>query len=159
MEKRIRKKIRLDNYDYSSVGAYYLTLCVSNHRNIFWDYNEGMTQCDEALLPLSEYGKIVNEAIDQISVHYPDVYVDRYVIMPNHLHLILIIGASEGINCKNRDISLIINQFKGYISKRLGKSIWQKSYFDHIIRGEHDYKEICNYIANNPSKWEEVHYT
>lgn len=159
MEKKIRKKIRLDNYDYSSVGAYYLTLCVSNHRNIFWDYNNDMTLCDDILLPLSEYGKIVNEAIKQITVHYHDVYVDRYVIMPNHLHLILIIGASENINCKNRDISLIINQLKGYVSKKLGKSIWQKSYFDHIIRCEHDYKEICNYIANNPSKWEEVHYT
>ena len=158
MEKIVRKKIRLDKHDYGSIGAYFLTICVNKHKNILWNRNADMTCCNDVFLPLSDYGIILNEAIKQITVHYPDVYVDKYVIMPNHFHLILIIGASD-IDCKYRNVSSIINQLKGNVTKKIGFSIWQKSYYDHIIRGKNDYNEICSYIENNPSKWEEVHYS
>ena len=156
MEKAIRKKNRLEKYDYSLTGAYFLTVCVNKHRNILWDRNADTTYCNDIFLPLSGYGNIVNDAIKQIPIHYPDVYVDKYVIMPNHFHLILILGSNEN-NIKNRDVSLIINQLKGFVTRKIGFSIWQKSYYDHIIRGKNDYEEICSYIENNPFKWNEWH--
>ena len=156
MENIVRKKIRLDKYDYSSTGSYFLTICVDKHKNILWNKSAEMISCNDILLPLSDYGIIVNDAVKQITVHYPDVYVDKYVIMPNHLHLILIIGASNS-DCKSCNVSSIINQLKGAVTKKIGFSIWQKSYYDHIIRGENDYNEICSYIENNPYKWDECH--
>lgn len=156
MEKIERKKNRLSQYDYGSVGAYFLTICVDNHRCLLWNNDSEKVCCNDILLPLSEYGVIVNDAIKEIPNYYSGVYVDKYVIMPNHFHLILILGANES-NSKNRDISLIINQLKGYVTKRIGRSIWQKSFYDHIIRNKNDYDEICNYIENNPFKWDECH--
>lgn len=118
MERNVRKKIRLSNYDYSSVGAYFITVCVNKHINLFWNKDNIIKYCNELSLPLSDYGMVVYEAIHQISNHYTDVYLDRYVIMPNHLHMIIIIAKDVDKAEKSRDIFLIVNQFKGYVTKK-----------------------------------------
>ena len=83
---------------------------------------------------------------------YPGVNLDHYVIMPNHVHLLLRIWAGEE-NSSEVEIGCIIQQMKGIVSKRARFSVWQKSYYDHIIRGDADYYEIYQYIENNPAKW------
>ena len=99
---------------------------------------------------LNQSGMIVRQAILNIPRCYPGVLLDKYVIMPNHVHLILVL--QDGFPSLPY-ISRIVQQTKGVVTKQLGQQIWQIHYHDHIIRGEADYREIWEYIDNNPAKW------
>ena len=152
-----RKHPRLDNYDYSSTGAYFITICTSERRNYFWG-NVGATIGRPQDVILSHYGNIVDEAINNIPSIYPAVDVDRYVIMPDHIHLLLIIRADEyGRPMVAPTMSRVVQQLKGYITKRIGSSIWQKLFVDHVIRNRQDYEEHVKYIYENPMKWSLQH--
>lgn len=102
---------------------------------------------------LSPYGIITENAIKNILKIYSMVKVDKYAIMPDHFHMILTID-NGGRPMVVPTISVIINQLKGYISKQIGKSIWQSRFIDHIIRNQHDYDEHLKYIDQTPLKWE-----
>ena len=145
-----RKSNRLNGYDYSSCGAYFITVCTKDKQKLFWK-NVGAPIGRPGL---SEYGIIVEKAINNISVKYPMISVDKYVIMPNHIHIILAINADEyGRPMGAPTISTVINHMKGYVTKRIGFPVWQKLYHDHIIRGQADYDEIWQYIDENPLRW------
>ena len=149
-----RKHYRLDNYDYSSIGAYFITICTSERRNYFWE-RVGATIGRPQDVPLSQYGNVVDEAIKNIPSIYPALNVDCYVIMPDHIHMILIICADEnGRPMVAPTMSRVVQQLKGYITKRIGKSIWQKLFYDHIIRNHEDYEEHVKYIYENPMRWQ-----
>ncbi len=148
-----RKPNRLAEFDYSTPGAYFVTICTANRMNIFWE-NVGASIARPQDVILSACGKTVENAINNIPLHYPAVSVDHYVVMPNHIHLLLQIHTD--INRQpiaTPAISVVIQQLKGHITKQIGYSVWQKLYHDHVIRGEHDYIKIWNYIDNNPVKW------
>jgi len=148
-----RKEIRLENYDYSSPGGYFLTICTSERRNYFWN-TVGATIGRPQSVALSQYGKIVDEAINNIPAIYPALEVDCYVIMPDHIHLLLIIRTDEnGRPMVAPTMSRVMQQFKGYITKRIGRSIWQKLFIDHVIRNRKDYEEHVKYIYENPMRW------
>lgn len=99
---------------------------------------------------------IVDRAIRDISVHYPAITVDHYVVMPNHVHLLLqITTASDAQQLAVPKISTVIQQLKGVVTKQIGCPIWQKLFHDHIIRGEKDYSKIWEYIDTNPARWNE----
>ncbi len=103
---------------------------------------------------LSEIGKTTEDAILNIPLVYPRVTVDAYVIMPNHIHLLLQIHSNpDGRARRAPTIHTVICQTKGRITKQIGKSIWQKLYHDHIIRNQDDYEHIAAYIYNNPINW------
>ena len=105
---------------------------------------------------LSEYGNIVETAIKNIPLKYTSVSVDRYVIMPNHIHLLLQIHIDENVRAMPAPtVSTVIQQMKGYVTKQIGFPVWQKLFYDHIIRNGNDYREIWEYIENNPLKWVE----
>ncbi len=92
-----------------------------------------------------------NQKIDTV---YPAVCVDKYCIMPDHIHLIVSVNADEnGRPQVAPTISRVIKQFKGSLTKKIGRSIWQKSFYDHGIRNQQDYDEIWEYIENNPLKY------
>ncbi len=149
---------RVKDYDYSGDGGYFLTICLQNRQNQLWKPNfyEPIARGADFESLLSERGKIVNEAIKNIPVYYPSVTLDKYVIMPNHIHLLLILqNDARGSAMRSPTISVIINQMKGYVTKRLGTSIWQRSFYDHVIRGKEDYEKIWEYIDKNPPKWAE----
>ena len=148
-----RKPIRLKDYDYSSVGSYHITICTKDKRFLFWN-NVGAT-CGrpQTEYSLSEYGKIVDNEIRKLSTIYKAVLIDKYVIMPNHIHMIVSILSDEfGRPQVAPTISRIIQQFKGSVTKQIGFSVWQKGYNDHIIRGRQDYDETWQYIDENPLK-------
>ena len=148
-----RKEIRLKNYDYSSCGAYFLTICTQDRHNYFWN-NVGATIGRPQDVELSPYGRIAEEAIKKIPSIYPSVKVDRYVVMPDHIHLLLVICADEnGRPMVAPTTSRIVQQMKGYVTKRIGTSIWQKLFMDHIIRNREDYEKHLEYITDNPLKW------
>ena len=150
-----RKKNRLENYDYSSCGAYFLTICTSKRRNYFWGENVGAIIDRPQDVTLSPNGKIVDEAIQTIQNVYSALSVEHYVIMPDHVHLLLMICGDEyGRPMVAPTISQVVKQFKGYVSKCVGASIWQKSFYDHVIRTQKDYDEHVKYIYDNPTNWQ-----
>lgn len=143
-----RKRNRVDNYDYSECGAYFLTICVQDRKLLLWD-TVGAT-CGRPL-PLSEYGQIIENEINRISSIYNDtVNIDKYVIMPNHIHLIIVLQTMD-VNGRPQvapTICRVIQQFKGAVTKQIGWSIWQKSFHDHIIRNNDEYGTILNTILS-----------
>lgn len=108
-------------------------------------------------LPLSKIGIVIENEIYKLNTVYENIKVDKYQIMPNHIHLIIFIYEdSNGRTQFAPTISRIIKQFKGSITKQIGFSIWQKSFYDRIIRNEKEYQSVWNYIHNNPLKYLEV---
>ena len=103
---------------------------------------------------LTDAGKIVHELIENINHVYPDVRVDCYIIMPDHVHLVLVLGCTDGPPRAAVPTSLpkIINALKSLAVKRYGAPLWQDEYYDHIIRNDFDLNEIRTYIQNNPLK-------
>ena len=153
-----RKNIRLNDYNYSSNGAYFITICTKNKENLLWK-NVG-ANCVRPLdqIPLSKIGIVIENEIYKLNTVYENIKVDKYQIMPNHIHLIIFIYEySNGRTQFAPTISRIIKQFKGSITKQIGFSIWQKSFYDRIIRNENEYQSVWNYIHNNPLKYLEVY--
>ena len=103
---------------------------------------------------LSLYGKMVDNAIQNITSAYPTLLLESYVIMPNHIHLLLRVCADEyGRPMVAPTMSRVIQQLKGFVSKQAGIRIWQKSFHDHIIRNREDHEEHLQYIYENPIRW------
>ena len=149
-----RKLVRLKDYDYSSVGSYHITICTKDKKHLFWN-NVGATfGRPKSEYVLSAYGEIVDREIRKIENIYDAVKIDKYVVMPNHVHMLISIVPDEiGRPQVAPTISRVIQQFKGTVSKQIGFSVWQKGYIDHIIRGQGDYDETWQYIDENPLKW------
>ena len=185
MQKELpeRKNIRLKEYDYSKSGYYFVTICVKDRCNILGDVVDG-------IMRLTEYGEIVNDEINNIEAHYDNILTDKYIVMPNHIHLILrIVGAplaapapplaapapplaapapplaapaplpeQTGAASGAPTIGNIIRGYKSGVSKQIGFSLWQRSFYDHVIRDKDDYLRIWQYIDENPAKWAEDDY-
>lgn len=150
-----RKKNRLTKYDYSTPNAYFITVCTDKRRNLFWK-NVGAIIDRPENVPLTALGKLVRKSVEEIPGRYPAITVDRYVIMPNHVHLLLQIHTDpDGRSMIAPTISTVVRLMKGAVSKRAGYSVWQKGFYDHVIRSEQDYLDVWNYIEGNPSKWTE----
>jgi len=146
-----RKPNRLKNYDYSQNGAYFVTVCAKDRAELFGKISVGAASCRPQL---SKTGKIIESEISKLSQTYDGVSVDCHVVMPNHVHMIIVICNENGRQNAAPTVSQMINQWKRAISKKAGFSPWQKSFHDHIIRNEADYDRIVEYIENNPANWE-----
>ena len=155
MELPKRKPNRLTEYDYSTPNAYFITICTANRKNLFWkDARAGIDLPEN--IPLTNLGMAVKQIIYDIPKHYPAITVDHAVVMPNHIHLLLQINTdADGRPMAAPTISTVINQTKGIVSKKAGFSVWQKGFYDHVIRSEQDYLDVWNYIEGNPGKWAE----
>ncbi len=136
-----RKTLRIPQYDYSSNGYYFITICTLDKKHFFGEVkNEEMY--------LNAIGKIALNKMTEIRKSY-NIEISKYVIMPNHIHMII---AMDDDN--TTPLSGIIKKYKEWITKEIGKSIWQRSYYDHVIRNESDYLRIWEYIEENVIKWE-----
>lgn len=155
-----RKPTRLKNYDYSSDGAYFITICTHKRQKILSNIVGAIHESPEIKLSLN--GEIVEKYIKQLEARF-DLKVDKYVIMPNHIHLLIVIetrAIRESPLQKRSTISNAIGYLKMNVSRDVHKigytdKIWQRSFHDHIIRNEGDYLKIWNYIDTNPQKWNE----
>ena len=157
-----RKSPRLKEYDYSSPGAYFVTICVKNRAELLSKINVGTDVLGGPENILSTYGEIASKYLIDMSNFYNNVKIDKYVIMPNHIHLIIQIEESDTENGPSRTpvptnsiISQFVSTFKRFCNKEYGGNIWQKSYHDHIIRGEKDYRKIWEYVDTNVERWEQ----
>ena len=142
-----RKKNRLSCFDYRNPGYYFITICTKNKEKLFWH------SPDTESSKLTSIGLITEKCICRIPEIYPIIHLDKYVIMPNHVHLILYLEGNEE-HPNNPTISIIVGQMKRAVSKTAKREIWQRSFHDHIIRNEKDYQMIWKYIEDNPRKWE-----
>ena len=148
-----RKSIRIEDYDYSAPGVWFITICTANREKVFWD-GVGADIIRPQDLPLSAVGKIAEQGIRQIREYYENVVVDKYCIMPDHIHLILRMEPNiDGRQIAAPTVSTVIGSMKRWVSKQIGRPIWQKSFYDHGIRNQQDYDEILEYIENNPLKY------
>ena len=141
-----RKNIRLKYYDYTTEGMYFITICIKDRKNILGNIK------DEKI-KLTETGEIVKKYIQTVEKIYKNIKVDEYIVMPNHIHIII-----QVFNKNDISISRIVKQYKGYITKEIGQSIWQKSFYEHIIRSEEEYYVIKEYVKNNIINWQKDKY-
>lgn len=168
---------RLKNHDYSENGYYFVTVCVKNREYLFGEIENGS-------MKINEYGTIVKKCWDDLGNHYENLQLGEFVIMPNHVHGIMIIDndipietgykqketgykpvstkTKKKMMIKKHGISEFVRAFKTFSSRRINKlrnaqsvPVWQTRYYDHIIQNEKELSEICDYINNNPLKWEE----
>jgi len=149
--KPTRKSIRLKEYDYSSCGTYFVTICTKDRKSILWEQAVGAATCRPQNVPLSDYGKVVDSVITQICTHYPTISVDHYCIMPDHIHLLLAFQAADGgRQVAAPTLSTVVGQLKRICSTQAGVSLWQKSFYDRVMRNEKEYLAAWQYIENNP---------
>lgn len=154
-----RKPNRLSGYDYAQIGAYHIILCTENRAKILSEIAVASDAASPPQLRLSEAGRIVFDSVMQIPLHYPQVSVDHFVIMPNHVHLLISIHSSkDGQLIFAPSVSTVVKQMKTSVTKRLGRKIWQKGFYDHIIKDDADYESVWTYIDENPRKWENDAY-
>lgn len=155
MEWKQRKPNRIPQYDYSQNGAYFITICTKDRQPIL-----SSIVGDGFPVP-TPTGQMAEEYIRKIPEKYPPVSVDRYVIMPDHIHILLRIDtAQDGTGNPSPTLGNIIGWYKYQVTKEVnsranttGQKLFQRSYYDHVIRNQQDYDEIWQYIENNPRKW------
>ena len=166
-----RRSLRLQGYDYSRAGAYFVTICTQNHECKFGKIADGRIQLNDA-------GKMVQAVWDEIPTHYNGIEIDEFVIMPNHFHGIVIIVNGflpcysdsehlfDSLNPNKLSLSEVVHRFKTMTTKRYTDGVrqngwpsfpgrlWQRNYWERVVRNELELRQIREYIQNNPSQWE-----
>ena len=162
METPVRKPTRLGAYDYSENGTYFVTICTKGKQKTLCNIVGGGA-LDAPQIHLTAVGRIVEKYIrstDNIS----EITVDKYVIMPNHVHLLLHVCRENGTSRApsptsptraNQTLPHAISTLKRFVNRDAGYNVWQRSFHDHVVRGEQNYREIWQYIDENPLKWRE----
>lgn len=165
-----RKSLRLPEYEYNTPGVYFVTVCTKertpilgtivgagDHTGPYPRSSHTAVGADDYIGPYTQLTKI-GKLVEKYTQSIPGI--DRYVIMPDHVHMILRVSAeteTEGPMWSSaptkRNVSTTVRSWKTLITKELGESIWQRSYYEHVIRNETDYWEIVKYIEQNPAKW------
>ena len=138
----MRKHPRLPNYDYSTPNYYFITICTHQKKCIFGKPDR-----------LNTLGTIAQKDFSEIETHFPGIYVDKFVVMPNHVHGIIVLQTS------NHTLSTILGLYKSSVSKKIHAlqpdiTVWQASFHDHVIRDQYSYRRIWSYIDTNPVRWE-----
>ncbi len=158
-----RQSLRLKNYDYTLSGAYFITICTHSRQKLFGKINNGE-------MILNEFGRIVQLEWERTPQIRKEIELDAYVIMPDHFHAIVIIKDHPPVELKTlqnehispkgltaRSLGSLIAGFKSSVSGKINKlmqtqgyPIWQRNYYEHIIRNEAEHNKIYDYIQNNP---------
>ena len=149
-----RKNIRLKNYDYSSNGMYFVTICCRRGGALL-----------HPIIELSNIGEIISEQWYELKSRYQNILLDQFVVMPNHIHGIIVIDNEQAEQSPAPTIGNIVCAYKSITTKLSnkkenfpGRIIWQRGYYDHIIRYKDELRKIREYIQTNPLKWEDDKY-
>ena len=167
-ERRNRRSVRLKGYDYAGAGAYFVTICVQNRECLFGRIADGQ-------MVLNDAGMMIQTVWNEIPPHYPGIEIDASVVMPNHIHgIIVIVGAAprgrpvdgqpQGV-APTLSLPDVVHRFKTMTTKRYADGVkqygwrrfngklWQRNYYEHIIRSDDELNSIREYIAINPAQW------
>ena len=155
-----RHSLRLRSYNYTWQGAYFVTICTQNRLSLFG-------QITDSSMQLNSCGEIVKSGWEDIPQHYPQVTNEVFIVMPKHIHGIVVIhevtgrAGSKPTPTSKHPLFEIVRAFKTYSSRRInelrnstGTPVWQRSFYEHVIQSENEYHQIGEYILFNPSKWE-----
>ena len=160
IELNKRKQLRLSDYDYSQEGFYFLTLCAKDRMNIFGKVKDLDDPLYMSKMEYNEIGEVISNCWVKINELYDNVTIDVFTLMPNHFHGIIVISEKVGQRCPS--LQKIIQGFKSITTRNCFNygytHIWQRGYYEHIIRGEKELDEIRDYILNNPTKWKNDEY-
>ncbi len=151
-----RKPLRLKGWNYGKSAAYFITICTGEKKHVLGK----VVGADVLIGPqveLSQYGKAADMVLSQMPT------VDKYVVMPNHVHIIFVIPSpkvseSGPMKTSAPTVPGLVRYFKRMVTQACGVSIWQRSFYDHIIRNEADYLRVWQYIDTNPAKWQDDCY-
>jgi REP element-mobilizing transposase RayT len=158
---RERKNIRLKEYDYSQPGEYFVTICTKDREHRFGRIVKGR-------MSMNDHGTVVESCWKEIPKHYQNIGLDEFTVMPDHFHGIVmileksIVGATHASpqQGKRNRLGDVVGSFKSAATKRMnetsgtpGVSVWQRGYYDHIIRDEQSLDRIRDYIIDNPRRW------
>jgi len=145
----VRKQNRLKGYDYSQNGIYFVTMCSKDKHELFSHIvvGDGLARPE-----LTDIGNEICNVIDYVNNRYNQCKIIQYVIMPNHVHLLIQIA---GRASPSPTVGNIVGGIKSGVSRIVGFSPWQRSFHDHIVRNEEDYSRIAEYIQNNPALWQD----
>lgn len=151
-----RKHPRLKQYDYSTPGAYFITICTDQRRALLSKVMQ--TNNARNTIELTESGRIAEEQLFELEKRYSCVSVKRFIIMPNHIHLIVVLKNEE--NCDRPSLITVIGSFKSITAKKCRqylkeKKLFQTSFYEHVIRDRDEYADVEKYIVENPLKWRE----
>ena len=141
MGGEIRKSLRLSTIDYRN-GTFFITMCAKNMSCIFGSV---ISADENVFVDLSETGQSIENTINYIGAHDENVLMEKFIIMPNHVHIL--------ITVKNTDVSGVVRRIKTFVQKERGNNIWQRTYMEHKIRNMNDFQTHWMYIDNNPKKW------
>ena len=152
-----RKTVRIPDYDYSTPGTYFITVCIADRKPILW--NVGAAICRQEL---SKTGRLVEAAILQIPQKYPMISVDKYCVMPDHIHFLIFIKSERATARVAPTLGRLVGAYKSLVSNEWRKicnernetcgKLWQRNYYEHIIRDKQDFEEIKEYISDNPAR-------
>ncbi|MBN2290319.1 MAG: transposase [Candidatus Glassbacteria bacterium] len=156
-ENRNRRSIRLADYDYATPGAYLVTICTWNRECLFGEIRDGK-------MFLNVLGDMVSRYWQAIPGHFKNVKLDEFVVMPYHIHGLLIIEDSSGEAClaptKGPALGAIVGAFKSSVTRVAGKTcgftgrqLWQRNYYEHVARNEMDLDDTRRYIVDSPARW------
>ena len=153
-----RKATRLKSFDYNTTGAYFVTICTANRRKTLSCIVGVDVLGDPNNVKLLPHGIVANKYINQLNEFYNHITVDQYIIMLNHIHIILFVrdDGSPRTSTPTKQTSAVshfVSTFKRFCNKEYGENIWQRGFHDHVIRGREDYEEIVKYIYDNPIRW------
>jgi REP element-mobilizing transposase RayT len=144
-----RKPQRLDNYDYNQKGAYHIIISAKDRKPIFGKVVENGIN---TFVELFSYGKIVQKYIENTEKVYEKVFMENYIIMPNHVHLLILLTTDE------ISIITVITSLKRLVNRDIGFNIWHRSYYDRILRNEEECRQVFEYINFNPLRWNKDEY-
>lgn len=155
-----RKHPRLDHFDYGSVGAYFVTVCVQDRKNVLSRIvGRGLAPAEnpEIRTVLSKYGKAAKDQLFLLPKRFPCLTIDEYVIMPDHIHAIFILNNEAAGASPRPTVMDIVCAFKSLATRECRKlgftgKLFQTSFYEHVIRDREDYSEIVKYIRENPAK-------
>ncbi|HOX40039.1 MAG TPA: transposase [Candidatus Brocadiia bacterium] len=160
-EKHHRHSIRLPGYDYSQIGMYFVTICAHERQCSFGRIMDGVIQ-------MNATGRMIWETWDNLPRHYPHMEPDAFMVMPNHVHAIILLTDAVGAGLKpaptaiRYSLSEIVRGFKTFSARQINQSrgtlgvpVWQRGYYEHVIRNEHEWSRVRDYIETNPARWAE----
>ena len=148
-----RRSIRLRGYDYSRSGLYFVTICIQNRECL-------LGRVEDGVFLANEWGETIEKGLDDMILRYPGITVESWVVMPNHMHCIVEIIQSSERNGQPFTLGEWVRLFKYDITKQInrlrnspGVRVWQRNYYENMIRNEPSHQIIQNYIKNNPTRW------
>ena len=147
----------MPQYDYSSAGSYFLTVCTKDKRCTLGTV--GRDDLGAPQVQLTARGTLAQRYICAIETAYHDVTVEKYAVMPNHIHILLTLhNGAPGSARPTQRIPRLVAALKRVTNRAAGEELWQTSYYDHVVRGEADFLRIWSYIHTNPARWAEDEY-